>query len=81
MKKFIFTFLLLFSSWVSGSIDVPYQWNYVFIEADRGASVKLVRNKETSKIDIFEIQFDGKKACLMKNGLLTLMPLNLEPLR
>ena len=64
MKKFIFTFFLFFSSSVFGSIDIPYQWNYVFIEADRGASVKLVRNKETSKIDIFEIQFDGKKSKL-----------------
>jgi len=66
MKKIISTYLLIFSSWISASADIPYQWNSVIIEVDRGASVKLVRNKETSRIEIFEIEFDGKNSKLDK---------------
>lgn len=48
------------------SIDIPYQWNSVSIEADRDVSVKLNRDVETGKIKYFEFVFEGNKTVVPK---------------
>ena len=53
--------LLLFSNALFASSDQPYMWNSVFVEAERGVSVRLVRDEESLKIKHFKLTIEGKE--------------------
>lgn len=61
MKIHPVTFILLFSSTLFASSDQPYMWNSVFVEAERGISVRITRNEESLRIEKFRLIVDGKK--------------------
>ena len=61
MKILPVTLMLLFSNALFASSDQPYMWNSVFVEAERGVSVRLVRDEKSLKIEQFKLTVDGKE--------------------
>ena len=53
--------ILLISTKLLASVDQPYMWNSVEINAEKNVSIKLVRNSESLKIETFLLKIDGKK--------------------
>ena len=59
MKVLFCVVLILFANLSFASPDNPYSWNSIFIEAERGVSVKIVRNQESLRIEEFKLTIEG----------------------
>lgn len=59
--RFLNLVILLISTKLFASVDQPYMWNSVEVNAEKNFSIKLVRNRESLKIESFSLKIDGKK--------------------
>lgn len=66
MSRFVVVFICMYSNVILASVDHPLMWNSVIVEAEKDASVKLIRNKDSLKIEKFKVSFDGKDILVNK---------------